>query len=905
MCASNFDRLIVRLGGWVLALLLAAGPASGYDLLTDQSGIYAVAWSVPVVTMQLKLPAPSAPLIDGTNYNTSVQAAMKAWNDVLGTVQLSGQISGSSSYSNGNGVNEIVMDSTMDGSDFGKNVLAVTVGFVDARGARKEADIMINTAYTWDSFRGGPQSGKQDIRRVVIHELGHVLGLDHPDQASPPQIITAIMNSHISYSPAIDALQPDDITGAQSLYGSPGFIPANDNFANAIAVVQTGSLTTLTGSNVAATKESGEPAPAGGTGTNSVWWKWTAPSGGNTTITTLGSRFDTAIGVYTGSAVTALTKVADNDDVTSGVIRTSSVTFNAVSGTTYYIDVLGWDNYFGSITLNLSFDGVVVVAPPVITSQPESQTTTPGGGASFAVTASGSPTYQWKLNGTPISGATSATLTLTNVVTANAGTYTVTATNIGGSATSNPATLTVLANPVANEIATTGHDVSFSATGAANGSQWQVSTDNGVTWSSISNNTTYSGVGTGTLGISGVTASLSGNQYRLISSTNGGTSTSNVATLTVNQVFVPFPVCLDFDSSGNFYVGDVSSNTVQKVTSSGAVTLVAGTSGSNGSTDGAGAAARFNQPDGLAASGDGTLEVADMANATIRRISAAGLVTTSAGAAGSTGSTDGSGAAARFNGPAGVALDGSGNYFVADAMNHVIRKLTSLGAVTTYAGTPGVSGTADGAALSAARFNHPTGVAADGSGNVYVADTTNNTIRKITPAGAVSTLAGLAGVSGSSDGAGSAALFSRPGGLALDSLLNLYVADTGNSTIRKITPAGVVTTVAGLPGVAGLKDGVGNDAWFNQPQDVAVDGSGTVYVADTGNATIRRVTAAGAVNTLALTQGATSTPTTTPTPTPTPTPSTGGGGGGGGATGGAFVAALALFGFIRWSRGKW
>ena len=168
---------------------------------------------------------------------------------------------------------------------------------------------------------------------------------------------------------------------------------------------------------------------------------------------------------------------------------------------------------------------------------------------------------------------------------------------------------------------------------------------------------------------------------------------------------------------------------------------------------------------------------------------------------------------------------------------------------TTLAGNNGY-GSADGT-NSAARFAHPEGAAVDTNGNVYVADTVNHTIREMTPVGTnwvVTTLAGLAGSPGSADGTGSAARFNNPGGVAVDSAGNLYVADAGNNTIRKVTPVGtnwVVTTLAGLAGSPGSADGTDSAAQFNQPYGVAVDSAGNVYVADTCNDTIRKVTLVG------------------------------------------------------------
>jgi predicted Zn-dependent protease len=908
MFVQNLSR-ILRLVGVALVAALFATCARAYDFITDDSGIYVVTWNPGTVSLILKMPAPASPLTDGSNYNSSVQAAIQAWNVYIGTLQLTSQIQAPGTATNGNGINEIVMDSKTGGEDFGTNVLAVTLSYSQGD-TRVESDLVFNTAYTWDSYRG-PRNGRTaiDIRRVAIHELGHVLGLDHPDEASPPQTVAAIMNSKIS---DIDTMQPDDIAGAQVLYGAPGFVPANNNFANATPITLTGATAQVTGTNVGSTKEAGEPNHAGNTNVHSVWWKWTPASSGSVTITTLGSNFDTVLGVYTGSTVSSLTQVAANDDVEAATsannsdpnrIRTSTVTFTATAGTTYYIAVDGWDGAMASIVLNLSFGTAGGGTPPSITTQPANQTTTPGGSASFTVAAGGNPTgYQWSFNGSAISGATSATYTLNNVQSANAGNYQVSVSNSAGTVTSSLAMLTVVATPLPSAIVTTGHDVAFSATDTG-GIQWQVSSDGGKTWTDLSNDSTYRGVSTSTLEISGATAALNGQLYRYVTTLSGGSSTSNSATLTVAKAFFPFPVGLVVDASGNLYVTDTSTDTVQKIFA-GSVTTFAGTSGQTGTADGSGSVALFNDPTGIFTAADGTLSVTDNANATIRRITSAGVVTTLAGSTVNRGNNDGTGTAATFSSPIGIGQDAGGNLYVADATNNTIRKISSTGVVTTFAGSAGIAGSVDGIG-TAARFNHPTGIAVDASGNVYVSDSTNNTIRKITSSGAVSTLAGLAGVMGAADGTGTGALFNNPGGLAVDASGNIYLADTGNSAVRKITPAGVVRLLAGLPGVAGLKDGSGSDAWFNQPKDVTVDSSGSVYVADTGNATIRKVSAAGVVTTLALTQGAavTTTPTTPPPSTSptTPAQTSSGGGGGGGEMNGWVAIALGFSCLVRWT----
>jgi sugar lactone lactonase YvrE len=312
------------------------------------------------------------------------------------------------------------------------------------------------------------------------------------------------------------------------------------------------------------------------------------------------------------------------------------------------------------------------------------------------------------------------------------------------------------------------------------------------------------------------------------------------------------------DGDGNIYVADVGYSTIRKVTPAGVVTTLAG-SGSQGSSDGTGSVAQFYNPNGVAVDGSGNVYVADQYNSTIRKVTPGGVVSTLAGQAGppgtfgsNFGSSDGTGSAASFSYPTGVAVDGSGNLYVADSTNNTLRMVTPGGVVSTLAGQAGNFGSSDGMG-SAARFNNPNGVAVDGSGNVYVADPYNSTIRKVTPAGVVSTLAGQAGFFGigSSDGTGSAARFNNPNGVAVDGSGNVYVADTGNSTIRKVTPAGVVSTLAGQAGSQGSSDGTGSAARFHNPNGVAVDGSGNVYVADSNNSTIRKMTSAGVVSTLA------------------------------------------------------
>ncbi len=290
------------------------------------------------------------------------------------------------------------------------------------------------------------------------------------------------------------------------------------------------------------------------------------------------------------------------------------------------------------------------------------------------------------------------------------------------------------------------------------------------------------------------------------------------------------------DGSSNLYVADTQNSVIRKITPLGVVSVLAGTPGVSGSVDGPGITALFSGPQGIAVDNAGNVYVADTGNHTIRKVSSGGSVVTLAGLAGNPGNADGTGTGAHFYNPEGVAVDGSGNVYVADTWNHTIRKITAGGVSSTLAGLAGTFGTFDGT-TSGARFNGPTGVAVDGSGNVYVADYNNHTVRKVTAAGVTTTLAGWAGIWGNTDG--SNALFFGPSGVSVDGLGNLYVVDSGNHTLRKITLTGVVSTVAGTPGVSGSVDGTGSGAEFDYPAGVAVDGAGHVFVADAGNNTLR------------------------------------------------------------------
>jgi sugar lactone lactonase YvrE len=259
----------------------------------------------------------------------------------------------------------------------------------------------------------------------------------------------------------------------------------------------------------------------------------------------------------------------------------------------------------------------------------------------------------------------------------------------------------------------------------------------------------------------------------------------------------------------------------------------------------------------MVADDKGTLYLVDSTASTIRAISASGQVTTFAGKTGVSGYKDGPATEALFNNPSYIARDRSGNLFITDTASSVIRKITPDGVVSTLAGTPGVRGNADGVG-TAARFSTPTGIAIDAKGNLLVTDGWVNTIRKITPSGKVTTWANKTGLRGATDGPVDQARFIVPAGIAVDRAGNVYVCDYGNRTIRKITPNGIVSTLAGrlLSSAPTLSDrgprsidGVGSRAEFYSPLAITVDDAGNLYVADA--MTIRKVTPGGAVTTIA------------------------------------------------------
>jgi len=562
-------------------------------------------------------------------------------------------------------------------------------------------------------------------------------------------------------------------------------------------------------------------------------------------------------------------------DSATGVISGTPTT----AGT--YSVAIGATNAGGTGTTTLTITISAGASTPEITSA-TTATGTVGTAFSYTITASGSPT-SYSASGLPSTLSINTTTGVISGTPTATGTYSVTigATNSAGTGTATLTLTIVIPIPVitSDSTATGAMGMAFSYTITATNSPTSYGATNLPTGLSVS---TTTGVISGTPTVEGATAVT-------ISATNsvgtgsatltitikpttatttlagdGGTAGSSDGTGTAAHFNHPSDVAMD--SSSNVYVTDTDNHTIRKITSGGVVTTLAGLAGVSGSTDGTGSAARFNYPSGVTIDSSGNLYVADTDNHTIRKITSAGVVTTVAGGAGISGTADGTGTAARFNYPCDLAADSSGNLYVVDTGSNTVRMISSSGTVTTVAGAAGKTGSTDGTGTSA-RFSSPTSIAVGSSSTstsaaqittmaealdastgtvLYVADTDNNTIRKISASGAVTTVAGTAGVSGTSDGSGTAALFNAPSGIAADSSGYIYVADTDNNTIRRINSAGTVTTLAGTSGTSGDSDGTGTASTFSSPAGITVDSDGDLYVADSNNNTVRIVAALSA-----------------------------------------------------------
>jgi alpha-tubulin suppressor-like RCC1 family protein/sugar lactone lactonase YvrE len=557
--------------------------------------------------------------------------------------------------------------------------------------------------------------------------------------------------------------------------------PANDDFSGATAL--TGASVAATGTNKGASWETGEQnlvynlAGLPRTTTGrSVWWTWTAPSDGVVTMDTQGSDFANVLSVYSGGSFASLHPVARGS--ISGGANTSKSTFQVTAGATYLVAVNGSATDYGVATGNITLNIALATAyAPVITAQP----------APFTIS-----------NG--VSGTVS---------------------------------VSYLAYPLP-------------------GFQWQRLAAGSANWVNLSDDATFSGSASATLGMTAGTA-MYGDQFRCI--VDNGLSapvTSSPAPLVVSVPYVyttyagtakqsgnvdavgvaarfTHPAGLALDAAGNLYAADDQAHVIRKIAVDGMVTTLAGLAGQSGYVDGQGSTARFNRPRAVAVDTNGTVYIADTGNNAIRKITTDGIVTTLAG----------SPATSVFSTPSGVAVDAGGTVYVADTYHNNVSTITPAGVVNVLAGSSSHFGTADGVGI-AAQFAWPYGIAVDGGGTVYVADYFYGIIRKIAPGAVVTTLAGATGAAGGIDGLGVNAGFGNPTGLTIDAYGNVFVADSLDDLIRKISPDGVVSTIGGLRNYIGSTDSVGTTARFYSPSGIVVDPTGILFIADSYNYTVRK-----------------------------------------------------------------
>lgn len=482
----------------------------------------------------------------------------------------------------------------------------------------------------------------------------------------------------------------------------------------------------------------------------------------------------------------------------------------------------------GSVTSSVAT--LIVDFPPTVQTQPKNEFAFIGQPASFSVSVSGTPpfSWQWQQNGTNlsdngnISGSASSNLTISSVSLGNAGDYSVAVTNaFGGTVSSNAALGVLVLNP-ANQFVFAGGTAAFSVL-LYNGGSGATTAGFAYQWrrgNQLANDIITTVAGTNVSGYSGdggpaITAKLS------------------------------FPGGVAVDNLGDVYIADSDNNRIRKVDTHGVISTVAGTGVAGFTGDGALAVnAKLYFPQEVAVDNLGNLFIADMENSRIRKVDTNGIITTVAGTALYGYSGDGGPATnASLAFPLSVTPDNLGNLYIADTQNSRIRKVNANGIITTVAGTNTTGFSGDGGPANVAVLNHPGQVALDSTGNLFIADSSNHRIRKVDTNGIITTVAGGGGAGFSGDGhAATNAQLGLPAAVAVDSIGDLFILDTGNARVRKVDTSGVIFTVAGSSGIGYSGDGgPATSATLSKPSGIALDSLGNLFIADTDNSRIRKV----------------------------------------------------------------
>ena len=480
----------------------------------------------------------------------------------------------------------------------------------------------------------------------------------------------------------------------------------------------------------------------------------------------------------------------------------------------------------GSVTSGVAC--LTVLVPPSIVTQPVNQRVAFSGTATFSVSASGGDlSYQWCSNSANILNETNATLTLNNVQTNAAASYSVIVTNLAGSVTSSNATLTVLLVPnivtqPINQVVVADGNATFTVSASGTGP---------FTYHWLLNGTNLP------IGIISTVAGIGTN----ISSGSGYNGDGRAA---INaELYWPNGVAID--GIGNLFIADYGNNRIRKIGTNGIITTVAGNGTEGYSGDGGAATnAELYNPTGVAMDRIGNLIISDNGNQRIRKVTTNGIINTVAGTGYVGYFGDGASATnAKLYYPYGIVVDGNGNLFIADKGNNRIRKVTTNGIIITIAGNGTNGYVGDGGTATNAELNQPTGVAVDGIGNVFIADSNNSRIREVATNGIISTIAGngYLGYCGDGGSAKNAEMW-NPSGIASDGIGNLFIADSGNNVIRKISTNGIISTVAGNGTNGYSGDGGPSTSAELTPNGVSIDSGGNLFIADWRNSRIRKVT---------------------------------------------------------------